>query len=284
MKKIISILLVLVTILSFVGCSNNSIEERIVSDGKKSFESLTLSEKTISISTNNNEYVINVAGQGERTYYLVNDNADSKEIVWTNIQEITSLTILETVNSSKQLIINYINESLVLKDKEELISYINDLPVKSADFPNDSLIAAFDPNHDTVFINIQSNLLDKHTIVHELFHALSNKTRGNSKWIEYCTTIFDEAFTELLASSVIKSNYATAYDNYIKYVYQFIGYAGLEGISSYFYGLDEIQIPSTEFHFYTMVVECLTECTDEREFNVEELTLYYILSKWGLEK
>ena len=117
MKKIISILLVLVTILSFVGCSNNSIEERIVSDGKKSLEDFTPSQDTISIDTNNNDYVVSV-NDVQRTYSIVLDDEDSDEFVWTNIQEITSSNILETINSSKQLIINYINESLVLKYKE----------------------------------------------------------------------------------------------------------------------------------------------------------------------
>lgn len=283
MKKFISILLVLVTILSFVGCSSDSIEERIVNDGKKSLEDFTPSQDTISIDTNNNNYVISV-NDNQRTYSIVIDNEDSDKFVWTNIQEITSLNILKTINSSKQLVVNYINESLVLKDKEELISYINDLPVKSANFPNASLIAAFDTNYDTVFVNIQSKLLDKHTIVHELFHALSNKTRVGSNWNQYCTTIFDEAFTELLATSVIKSNYSTTYDEYIKYVYHFIGCTGLESISAYFYGLDEIQIPSSEFHLYTLVIDCLDKSESEEDIKAETLTLHMILSKWGLEK
>lgn len=283
MKKFISILLVLVTILSFVSCSSDSIEERIVNDGKKSLEGFTPSQGTISINTNNNNYVISV-NDNQRTYSIVIDNEDSDKFVWTNIQEITSSNILKIINSSKQLVVDYINESLVLKDKEELISYINDLPVRSSNFPNASLIAAFDSNYDTVFVNIQSNLLDKHTIVHELFHALSNKTRVGSNWNQYCTTIFDEAFTELIATSVIKSNYSTAYDEYIKYVYHFIGRTGLEGIGAYFYGLDEIQIPNSEFHLYTLAIDCLDKSESEEDIKAEALTLHLVLSKWGLEK
>lgn len=283
MKKFISILLVLVIVLSFVGCSSNSFDERIVNDGKKSLEGFTPSQDTISIDTNNNNYVISV-NDNQRTYSIVLDNEISDGFVWTDIQEITSSNILKIINSSKQLVVDYINESLVLKDKEELISYINNLPVKSANFPNASLIAAFDSNYDTVFVNIQSDLLDKHTIVHELFHALSNKTRVGSNWNKYCTTIFDEAFTELLATSVIKSNYSTAYDEYIKYVYYFIGCTGLEGIGAYFYGLDEIQIPNSEFHLYTLAIDCLDKSESEEDIKAEALTIHLVLSKWGLEK
>lgn len=282
-KKMISILLFLATILSFVGCSNNSIEEQIISNGKKSIEGFTPSQDTIFIDKNYSDYVISV-NDVHRTYSIVLDEENSDEFVWTNIQEITSSNILKTINSSKELIINYINESLILKDKEELISYINNLPVKSANFPNYSLIAAFDEKLDTVFLNIQSSLLDKHTLVHELFHALSYKTRGSSNWNKYCTVLFEEAFTELLATSVIESNYPTAYDTYIQYVYHFIGCTGLEAIGAYFYGLDEMQIPAEEFHLYTIAIECLDKCKSIEEITSERLTLHLILSKWGLEK
>lgn len=283
MKKIIGILLILATVLSFFGCSSSSIEEQLVSNGKRITDDISFSHDNISISKIGNDYVVTV-NQIQRTYSIVQDDKSLDEFVWTNIQEITSSNILKIVTSSKNLIIGYINESLVLKNKEDLISYINSLPVKVANFPNNSLVAAFDENYDTIFVNIKSNLLDKHTLVHELFHALSNKTRINAVWNSYCTSKFDEAFTELLSNSIIKSNYPTAYDKYIKYVYAFIGCTGLNGISAYFYGLNELQIPRTEFHLYSIALECLDNCKTNKEIKSEELTLYLVLSKWGLEK
>lgn len=285
MKKIISILLILGILFSFIGCSNISIDDKTLYTSENSLKGFVPSEDTMSIDTYSNKYVVNVEHGIEQftsTYYLENEKSD--KIVWSNIHEIVSPNILETMLASKKLIINYINESSFLKDKEELISYINNLPVKSADFPDDSLIASFDPKLDTVFINIESNLVDKHTFVHEFFHALASKTRGNSKWYEYCTTIFDETFTEVLASSVIKPTYNTNYRTYLNYVYNFIGIIGLEAIGAYFYGVDELQISPTEFHLYTMSVDCLDNCNSAEEVEGEKAILHLILSTWMKNK
>ena len=282
MKKIISIVLILVTILSFVGCSDTSIEEQIVSDGKKSMRGFKPVQDTITIQKSDDEIVINLS-KAER-YYEFYDVKENDCFSFTNIKKITSSTILKTISSSKELIVNYINESLVLTDKEELISYINNLPFNTGDFPDISYVAGFDPKTDTVFVNIENPLLDEHTIVHELFHALSYKTRVNSNWFEYSRTLFDEAFTELLASSVIKPNYSTVYDEYIEYIYQFIGSHGLEAIRTYFYGIDEEKIPNADFNLYAVAIECLNEAEAIQDKNAEKLTLHLILSKWILEK
>lgn len=274
-------------IFSFVGCSNISIDEKILYTSNSSIKGFVPSEDTLTIDTYPNKYVVNVEHGIQKfssTYYILPNDVSSTNFVWTNIKEITSSDILETISESKKLIINYINESSILKDKEILISYINNLPVKSANYPNNSLIASFDPKLDIVFVNIKTNLVDTHTIVHELFHALASKTRGNSKWYEYTTTLFDEAFTEVLASSVIKPKYSTTYSNYTRYIYHFIGIVGLEAISSYFYGLDELQISPIEFHLYTISVNCLDECKTEEEIKGEKSFIHLLLSKWKLEK
>ena len=182
------------------------------------------------------------------------------------------------------IIINYINESIVLADKEDLISYISELPFKSADFPNDSLIAGFNQELDTIFLNTASNFLDEPTVIHELFHALAHKTRSNnSMWDGYNATLLDEAFTELLTNSVISSNYATAYDNYIKYAYYFIGSYEFDAIRAYFYGVDDLQISTTELELYALALTHLQESLTPEEAEAEQMTLHLILSKWGLE-
>lgn len=284
MKKIFSILLVFIIIFSFIGCTNTSFDDKLLYTSKSSMKGFVPSEDTLSIDAYSNKYVVNVEHgiqQISSTYFIDSTDENTDKFAWTNIKEITSSDILGTVTESKKLITNYINESYILKDKETLISYINNLPFKSADFPDESLIAGFDPKLDTVFLNIQSNLVDTHTIVHELFHALASKTRSNnSKWYEYTTTIFDEAFTEMLASSVIKPKYPTTYSNYIRYIYHFIGIFGLDAIGSYFYGLDELQISLTEFHLYTMAVECLDTCNGFEEIEGEKAILHLILSTW----
>lgn len=288
MKKFFSILLVLIiTLLTFVACSGNSIEEQIVTNGKQSLHWFTPAQETITITHTNNSNLIISTSQAQRTYIISNEdeNEDLKDFTWTNIQEITSSNILKTISESKEIFIDYINESIVLTDKETLISYINNLPFKSATFPDASFIAAFDPKVDTVFINIESDLLDEHSMVHELFHALANKTRTNNAiWNEYCTSNFDEAFTELLASSVIESNYPTNYDKYIKYVNFFIGCKEIEGIRAYFYGLEQANIPTADFHLYTTAIDSMSNSKTLEDIQAEELTIHLILSKWGLEK
>lgn len=281
MKKFLSILLVFIMIFSFIGCSNISIDDKTLYTSENSLKGFVPSEDTLSIDAYSNKYVVNIEHGIEQftsTYYLGNEKSD--KIVWSNIHEIVSPDILETMLASKKLIINYINESSIFKNKEDLISYINNLPVKSADFPDDSLISAYDPILEIVFVNIKSNSVDEHTIVHEFFHALASKTRGNSKWYEYCTTIFDEAFTEVLASSVIKPKYPTTYSNYIRYIYHFIGILGLDAIGSYFYGVDELQISPTEFHLYTMALDCLDNCNSTEEVEGEKAIIHLILSTW----
>ena len=283
MKKFFSIVLILVALLSFVGCSDTSIEEQIVLNGKQSMRGFAPVQDNIVIEMTDNEIVISCS-LGDRYYGFSSPEETSAKSPLKNIQEITSTRHLKTISTAKSFIITYINESLVLTDKEELVSYINNLPVKTADFPNDSFIAGFDPSADTVFVNTKSRLLDTHTVVHELFHALSYKTRTNSNWYENSTTLFDEAFTELLATSVIKSNYPTVYDAYIKNIYHFIGSQGLEAIRTYFYGVDQEKISTVDFHLYAVVVECLGDCETKEDISLEGYVLHLILSKWGLEK
>lgn len=287
MKKVLVLVIAfLIVLFSFTGCSNGS-NEKILYASNASLKGFVPSEDKFSIDTYSNKYVVNVEHgiqQISSTYFIDSTDENTDKFAWTNIKEITSLDVLETVSESKKFIINYINESSIIKDKETLISFINDLHFKSAGFPDESLIAAFDSTVNTVFINTKSNLVDTHTIVHELFHALASKTRGNSKWYDYTTTIFDEAFTEVLARSVINPKYASVYDNYIRYIYHFIGIWGLEAIASYFYGLDELQISLTEFHLYTMAVECLDTCNGFEEIEGEKAILHLILSTWMKNK
>lgn len=281
MRRILSSILILVIILSMCACTSSSIdydgeliktanimlEEWGLEEGRKF--SVTLDDDDIyHIDINGEELMVKIEGKF------------NKHIQKSNTKEYNS----KVIDSSRNKVIDYINNSQILKDKEELVNYIKNIPCKIADFSEGEAAAEYDYKEDTVFINNKHKEdICEWMIVHELVHALSQKTNGGIENERYPYNVFNEALTDTITSSMnpkLVQDGISLYSKYYEWIYLYLGCVGLDGIEAYFYGYDKIleKIPEEELDIFVESIEQV----DSQEDAI--VIICNCINTWGLEK
>lgn len=281
MKKILGILLAVIMAATTCSCASNiNVEEAILDKASMELEQFGLIDgRTFSVILDEQKvYHIDING----TELLIQLGENHKSTIQkTNIAECDS-AILEVASSAKNIVIKYINDSNILKEKEELIEYIKNIPLKMAEFSEDAAVE-YDLETKTIFICKQYKAdVSEWLIVHELIHALCDKTNGGKENLRYPYHLFSEVLTDILTAELnpkIQSDVISGYSPYYQLVYLYLGCVGSDGIDAYFYGYDKIleKIPETELEMFVESMEQL----DSYEYAI--VIINNCINEWGLE-
>ena len=226
-----------------------------------------------------NDFLVDVNGS-KMEVQTPNEQSSSEEYHPINVSNISS-KYTKIVETSKQLVFKYIDSSTVLKDKEDIKEYIENLPAKEASFTEEDDVGAFFSDTDNcIYINRNnSDLICEWMVVHELIHVISFYTHGCCmEDEEFAYNLFNEILTDILTSSMnpkILQGVQSGYSMYYGLLYPYINLFGKEAIHAYFYGYDDIynQVGKTEFEFFVLVIE---------NYGVENSNVYYnnLIYKW----
>lgn len=301
MKKTISLIMAVVMFMTFVctGCASTENTQQVSCDDIILENAKYIAEQKNPIEVNpfsNSEYMFTVQKDGEK--YNVNINGDKHIIMFTNNEEGEGLYVptavkkfedkntVQMINRCKKKVINYITESKLLTNKEELSKRISELEVYTAELTDDESVGAIWHYEDEVIYVEQDNVkyVCEWMFVHEMIHALSfythNSDIGNE---EYGFTKFNEAFTDLITSAILYGSEEMNYSGYAKYfewLFPFVDNFGEDAISAYFYGYDEIvnKIGSQEeMDLYVQTMERI--CS----YDIFTLVVYnHLIYKWQL--
>lgn len=297
MRKLIVTLLVVVLFLA--GCSNNS-ESGIFEDSlievANSFTESSWSEYFQDNPFEKGERVYEVSSLGDNTYSVnVNGtkqtmkfhrNSTNTVVVPTETFKITSKS-QKIVKESMELIVDFIQSSKILENKEEIIDFIKSLEIKSAYFEDEenTTVAYFYGDVKSIFIEKSNEkLLCEWIIVHELIHAISYYTHGQTMDYEYSYSLFNEVLTDLITFSInpktLEGEYASGYSMYYSYIFPYISIFKIDSLKSYFYGYKkDFIIPKHEIDFFVNVIEMLPENPDiEPHYNNLIIKWQYLLS------
>lgn len=282
MKKIFSILLIISLLFSMCACTASDLnyDDEIIQTSNSMLEEWGLEEgRTFSVTIDEQDiYHIDIDGY-ELLVKMESDLNERRQK--TNTEEYNS----EVIGTAKEKVINYINNSGVLRDKEELVEYINNLSFKTADFSDGEEAAAeYDLEEDVVFINNQYlDLVSEWMLVHELVHALCQKTNGGADNLRYSYDLFNEVLTDIITAAInpkISSEAISGYTEYYQWGYLYLGCVGIDGIEAYFYGYDEIlsYISEEELDIFVESIEQI----DSAENAI--VIVCNCINDWGLEK
>ena len=166
MKRIIIVILVFLIVVSICSCeqhcNDNIIDNITYIDADATVDELVMGSangmmdiwgleegRTFSV-TKDEKNIYHIDLNGEEMLVQIEEE-QIVENVKSNITGCDS-KVLGIVKALKGKIINYINESDILKDKKNLVKYIYNLPVQMADFCTDAE-AEYDERSDTIYIN-----------------------------------------------------------------------------------------------------------------------------------
>lgn len=169
------------------------------------------------------------------------------------------------IRSAYRLISSYVDQSSVLKDKFDLLSYLETIQFQTATFStSDVYNVYFDEEQKIIFLdeNRCPSMILKWKIVREYVRALSLYTHVDS----YRYRLFDAMMTDAIAAAILEPD-VSAY-RYVSYtprhyedVYPIIGIFQEKSIEAYFYGYDLLfdQISEIEFHGFIDCIEMLDD-------------------------
>lgn len=238
-------------------------------DGSRYFEVRRNSENEFSVDVNGTEMIIQTPSSSQPSGYQPLNKSDLTD------------QYKEIIISSKELVYEYIDESTILKDKDNLKEYISSLSVQEATFTDDKNIGAFfSPEDNTLYFNIDNtNHICEWIIVHELIHALAYYTHDcNMDNEEYPYNRFNEVLTEIITSSLnpeFNNSIQSGYLKYFSLIYPYINLLGEDALEAYYYGYDNIyeKISKDELDFFVVVLE---------NYGAENSDVYYnnLILKW----
>ena len=200
--------------------------------------------RTFSVNINKGIYHVDI--NGTEVLVKIEEPAPQKtkkEI----IGECKEDSVLKVIESSKKLVLQYIEESTVLQTKEELQEYIDKVPVAMARYEpsNEETVAEYDLDEKIIFINQDyKEVICEWLLAHEYIHALANKTNEGKKNMRYPYQLFNEVMTDVITCDLqpqIASDIVSAYDRYYENIYLYMGAVGTkDAIHAYYYGYEEL--------------------------------------------
>lgn len=202
--------------------------------------------RTFSVSINKGIYHIDVNGK-EVLIKIEDPGSFPKTTKKQIVGECQEDSVLEVIESSKRLVLQYIEESTVLENKRKLQEYIDKVPVAMARYEpsNEETVAEYDFDEKIIFINQDyKDVICEWLLVHEYIHALANKTNEGKKNMRYPYQLFNEVMTDVITCDLqpqIASDIVSAYDRYYENIYLYMGAVGTkDAIHAYYYGYEEL--------------------------------------------
>ena len=214
-------------------------------------------------------------------FYINSDGKQTQIIASNPVFENSTPTVIfnkskadkKIVKISKRRIFKYIDESNILRDKEKIKKFIDNLPVRDAIFlsyENNDTFALFSPENETIYINKKCKYrLSERAIVREYISAISYYSHNFEKGT-YWHTKFNKLFTDLICVSICRDtlgNKPSSYNDFTL-IFPYINLFGSDSIQAYFYGYENIYktIPQDEFEFWIMVVEYYNTLKNSEKF------------------
>ncbi len=236
-------LLVVVVVLMMSGCSQDTRNYKSDYDGDVIEYSKILLEswpefadRVYEVKYKDGIYEANINGNIQ----MIQIQGDEPEIIshsWE--EEVSNKDILEIFKNAKELVIDYIQKSRILVQKDMLIREVVDIPIKYTDA---DLTAEY--KSSTIFVNPKhSDDICEWMIVHELVHYLCELTNGGIYREEYPYEMFNEVMTDIITLSMgpnLPENAESGYAMYYDFIFAYIGCFKEEAIKAYFYGYDWI--------------------------------------------
>ena len=159
---------------------------------------------------------------------------------------------LKIIEASRNLVIQYINNSEVFTNKEKLVEGIKNIPFYLyTESTHDQLInyeiqpAAVHLGGAIYCNNDYNTSFCEYLFVHELVHHLRYLTSDQKLSNElYFATSLDETIADIIALSMepevnFEEDYISSYTVFYEPVYKYLNLFGRDALSAYFYGYDE---------------------------------------------
>lgn len=240
-------------------------EENPFKDTNRYFNVNRTSVNEFSVDVNGTEMIIRIPESQNKEYEPENKKSINNDLI----------------RQSKEKINSYIEKSKILKDKKDIMKYIESIEVKNATFSDDVTTGAyFSYKDNTLYINKENEqYICEWMIIHEYIHAISYFTHNcdiNNE--RYAFNLFNEVMTDLIASTLepgLSDGIISGYSDYYSIVYPYISLFGEEVINAYFYGYENIfeKTSEEEFDFFVIVIENMGK---------ENSDIYYnnLIYKW----
>lgn len=302
-KKLLVTVLILSFLLVGMGCSStkqkNDLEERNNLKGvtdKKIFQDSQEIEKTFE---EKNDVNINIVRKMD-SFLLYPEGFDESQaftmLIPSNWEEESEFEVPEYEESPKKLskeqeenfkrakevAVNYINESDVIKDKESCRKFVEDTKILNVKFTDEEYCnMAMVTCNNTIYLN--ENLQEyfcEYMYLHELIHVISNFTNAGTKYefSSYRASKINEATTDLIALELAKENeikveYGSDYGAYYEYAYYLI--AKYDFLQTYFYsdGYDSMirKLGKDKLDVYFLMVNYIEDTQDIICYIINEL-------------
>lgn len=195
------------------------------------------------------------------------------------------------IESARNFVIEFINDSSVLTDKENLIEKINAVPFylytdSTHDIVGDLDSPAVHTGNAIYCNNEYKKYFCEFMYVHELIHHLRYLTLGESlSNVTYFATQFDETMTDLITNSmnpkIFKSNvYRNGYEDTYSVMNEYLYLFGEEALRAYFYGYEDFYASrtstfATEHEAFIVALEKYSEGIEGAIVACETLIQYW---------
>lgn len=266
MKKIICSFILLSLMLTIVGCKENTGEQNLLIDAQNEMEYFEASVRGVKREVTDLSIDVNQVAENSYEVTLFEETKQNDFFEFTSYSDagITGACKLDAdaMSCAKQVlrnVIKYINDSDVLKNKQEIIKKIKSVKIKFADI---SVSGIYENN--VIYINKSLNKNDYiYVMTHQYVHALHEITNGCEKNIIYNHSVFNETLTDAISKQICPDSYNLNYSDYYHYILVYIGCFEKQALEAYFYGYEDIweQTEKDDFDFFVQIFANVT--TDE---------------------
>lgn len=197
-------------------------------------------------------YEVHLSNGAEPTYHEVLKNLYGEYLANEEVDAVTNFAEFSHkerrfIQSARDIVTQFINDSTILRDKEYLVEQINNIPFRlytssEQEELNNNPIAVYIGR--TIYCNSEEReYFSEFAFVHELFHYLRFLCNGEDTTEErYFGGKFDEATTDLLTystSAYAPSTFVSSYADYYSPILEYYNVFGTDALYAYFYGYDE---------------------------------------------